>query len=154
MLSRYGGDACPSSHPVVQEDPMSAWYVSPLALAALLSVSLGFAGPAAAQGPWAAPPAEKAKKNPLPSDKKVVDQGAKLAQVNCVSCHGAKGKGDGAAAAALNPKPADWTSRKVQDESDGELFWKISNGRGPMPPWKHLPENDRWALVRYIRSLK
>jgi mono/diheme cytochrome c family protein len=42
----------------------------------------------------------------------------------------------------------------VQSESDGELLWKISNGRGPMPPWKHLPENDRWALVRYIRSLK
>ena len=27
-------------------------------------------------------------------------------------------------------------------------------GLGIMPPWKHLPENDRWALVQYIRSLK
>jgi mono/diheme cytochrome c family protein len=70
-----------------------------------------------------------------------------------VSCHGAKGKGDGAAAAALNPKPADWTSKKVQAEPDGEIFWKISTGRGAMPSWKFLPENDRWALVRYIRSL-
>jgi mono/diheme cytochrome c family protein len=101
-----------------------------------------------------APEADKAKKNPLPDDKKVVEQGEKVAKVNCVSCHGAKGKGDGVAAAALNPKPADWTSSHVQSETDGELFWKISNGRGPMPPWKHLPENDRWALVRYIRSLK
>jgi mono/diheme cytochrome c family protein len=57
------------------------------------------------------------------------------------------------AAVALNPKPADWTSAKVQSESDGEIFWKISNGRGAMPPWKHLAENDRWALIRYIRSL-
>jgi mono/diheme cytochrome c family protein len=65
-----------------------------------------------------------------------------------------QGKGDGAAAAALNPKPADWTSGRVQDEADGELFWKISTGRGAMPPWKHLPENDRWAVLRYIRSLK
>jgi mono/diheme cytochrome c family protein len=76
------------------------------------------------------------------------------AQVNCVSCHGASGKGDGAAAVALNPKPADWTSARVQGETDGELFWKISNGRGAMPPWKHLPENERWSLIQYIRSLK
>jgi mono/diheme cytochrome c family protein len=106
-----------------------------------------------AQTAWKAPESEKSKKNPL-SGVKAVEQGKKVAQVNCVSCHGAGGKGDGAAAAALNPKPADWTSMRVQGESDGEIFWKISTGRGPMPPWKHLPENDRWALVSYIRSLK
>ncbi len=111
------------------------------------------AGHAAAQVPWAAPAAEKDKKNPVPADAKAVAQGQKVAQINCVSCHGAKGKGDGAAAAALNPKPADWTSKKVQGESDGEIFWKIATGRGPMPSWKHLPESDRWAVVRYIRSL-
>ena len=133
---------------------MSASFVSGLAIAALVVSALGFGGSAFAQGPWVAPDAEKVKKSPLPSDKKFVEQGGKLAQVNCVTCHGAKGKGDGAAAVALNPKPADWTSKRVQDESDGELFWKISNGRGAMPPWKHLPEPDRWALIRYIRSLK
>src|SRR5215471_16093549 len=63
------------------------------------------------------------------------------------------GKGDGVAAAALSPKPADWTSKKIQAESDGELFWKISHGRGAMPSCKQLPENDRWALVHYIHSL-
>ena len=107
----------------------------------------------AQQAPWTAPPAEKDKKNPLPADAKTVAQGQKVAQTNCVSCHGVRGKGDGAAAAALNPKPADWTSKKVQSESDGEIFWKINTGRGAMPSWRHLPENDRWALVRYIRSL-
>ncbi|MFQ5898983.1 MAG: c-type cytochrome [Candidatus Methylomirabilia bacterium] len=34
------------------------------------------------------------------------------------------------------------------------MFWKITNGRGPMPPWRHLPEQDRWALVHFIRTLK
>ena len=38
--------------------------------------------------------------------------------------------------------------------TDGELFWKITNGRGPMPSRKHLPETDRWSVVHYIRSLK
>jgi mono/diheme cytochrome c family protein len=103
--------------------------------------------------PWVAPASEKAKKNPLPADKKTIDQGDKVAKINCVSCHGPLGKGNGPAAVALNPKPADWTSKKVQDEADGELFWKITNGRGAMPSWRHLPENDRWALVRFIRTL-
>ena len=120
---------------------------------ALVFGALALAGVAHAQAPWEAPAGEKAKKNPLPDDAKVVDQGQKIAQVNCATCHGAKGKGDGVAAAALSPKPADWTSKKIQAESDGELFWKISNGRGAMPSWKHLPENERWALVRYIHSL-
>ena len=113
----------------------------------------GAVGSASAQGPWVAPEAEKGRKNPLAGATKAIEQGEKLAKTNCASCHGLKGKGDGAAAVALNPKPADRTSAKVQSESDGEIFWKISNGRGAMPPWKHLAENDRWALIRYIRSL-
>jgi mono/diheme cytochrome c family protein len=123
------------------------------AFAAGVVVALGPSAPVLAQGAWEAPAGEKAKKNPLPADAATVAQGKKVADVNCVSCHGAKGKGDGAAAVALNPKPADWTSKKVQAESDGEIFWKLSTGRGAMPSWKFLPENDRWALVRYIRSL-
>ena len=105
-------------------------------------------------GPWVAPAADKAKKNPVAAGANVVAAGKNVAQTNCVSCHGPGGKGDGPAAVALNPKPADWTSKRVQDESDGELFWKISNGRGAMPPWKHLPENDRWSVIHFIRSLK
>ena len=126
------------------------WSMIPLTTALLLSAAaLGWA-----QAPWVAPAAEKGKKSPLKASHEVMEQGKKVAQVNCVSCHGASGKGDGPAAAALNPKPADWTSKRVQEESDGELFWKISNGRGAMPPWKHLPENDRWAVIQYIRTLK
>jgi len=120
-----------------------------LALICVLSIASG----AVAQTPWVAPEAERARKNPLASDSKSVEQGERLAKTNCASCHGVKGKGGGAAAVALNPKPADWTSARVQSESDGEIFWKITNGRGAMPSWRHLPENDRWTLIRYIRSL-
>jgi mono/diheme cytochrome c family protein len=144
----------------LKEDSMAislAVRIGGLVLGAALLLALGLSGPsprvADAQAPWVAPASEKAKKNPLPSDKKTIDQGEKVAKINCASCHGAKGKGDGAAAAALNPKPADWTSSRVQDESDGEIFWKITTGRGPMPSWRHVPENDRWAVVRYIRTL-
>lgn len=113
-------------------------------------------GPLAAggQGAWEAPASEKTRKNPVAPGAAAVARGKQVAQLNCVACHGTGGKGDGAAAQALNPRPADWTSPTAQAESDGELFWKITNGRGAMPPWKHLSESDRWAIVHYIRSLK
>ena len=104
-----------------------------------------------AQGPWGAPPEAKSLKNPV----KGVGDAKKLVDTNCVTCHGASGHGDGPAAAALpTPKPANWTSDAVQKQSDGEIFWKITNGRGAMPPWKHLPEKERWEIVNYIRTLK
>lgn len=122
------------------------------AVAILAALALGTA--AWAQGKWEAPAEAKKLKNPLPKSDKVLAQGKKLVETNCVPCHGASGKGDGPAAAALPVKPANWTSAAVQAETDGEIFWKISNGRGPMPPWKHLPENDRWALVHFLRTFK
>ena len=104
-----------------------------------------------AQGEWKAPADAKAVKNPV----KGVGNAKKNIETNCVTCHGPNGKGDGPAAAALPPpKPADRTSSKLAAESDGELFWKISNGRGAMPPWKHLPDKDRWEIVNYIRTLQ
>ena len=125
---------------------------------AAIIAALLIAPAAWAQGEWKAPADAKGTKNPLAdkkNDKAVLAEAKKLADTNCATCHGATGKGDGAAAAALPPpKPADWTSAKVASETDGEIFWKISNGRGAMPPWKHLPEKDRWALVNYIRSLQ
>ena len=104
----------------------------------------------AAQGEWKAPADAKNMKNP----EKDSAAGKKSVETNCASCHGASGKGDGPAAAALSPKPANWTGDKTKKETDGELFWKISNGRGPMPPWKHLPEKERWSIVNYIRELQ
>jgi len=104
-----------------------------------------------AQAEWKAPADAKAKKSAV----KGTGNAKKAVETNCVTCHGASGKGDGPAAAALPPpKPADWTSAKVQSQTDGELFWKISEGRGAMPPWKHLPDKDRWEIVNYIRTLK
>jgi len=127
--------------------------------AAAGALAVGITSGIYAQGSdWKAPADAKNVKNPeaaKKNDPKELAEGKKLADQNCVTCHGSSGKGDGPAAAALPPpKPADWTSAKVAAETDGEIFWKISNGRGAMPPWKHLPEKDRWHLVNYIRSLQ
>jgi len=112
---------------------------------------LGFVAAAAAQD-WKAPASAKATKNPV-EKAAGLKAGKSLFDTNCAMCHGNAGKGDGPAGAALNPKPRDLASKAVQAQTDGELFWKISEGRGAMPTWKSSPEKDRWSLVRYIRSL-
>ena len=103
---------------------------------------------------WNAPASANALKNPLAGNTSVLKD-AKILYVNtCSPCHGKNGKGDGPAAASLNPKPADHTSAAVQSETDGSLFWKIGDGHTPMPAYKNsLTDNQRWELVNYIRSL-
>lgn len=125
-----------------------------LAALAAFSLSLAIAPEGLAQGKWEAPAEAKKTKNPVKATPDVIEAAKKIAQTQCAPCHGMSGKGDGPAAASLPVKPADWTSKRVQSETDGEIFWKISNGRGPMPPWKQsLSEKDRWGLVHYIRTL-
>ncbi len=80
---------------------------------------------------------------------------------NCIGCHGASGKGDGAAAAALNPKPGDHTDGKVMNAlSDQYLFDIIKNGgaamkKAPFMPasGKKLSDQEIWDVVAYIRTL-
>ena len=104
--------------------------------------------------PWKAPASAEALVNPVPSTPASIAEGKDLYQTNCSPCHGTKGKGDGAAAAALNPAPADHSSAFVQNEKDGVIFWKLSEGRNTMPPYKgSFSVNQRWALVNYIKTL-
>jgi len=105
--------------------------------------------------PWKAPESADALKNPYKGNAAETAKGKTLYLQLCAACHGNSGKGDGAAAVALNPRPADHTSSKVQNQSDGALFWKMTNGNPPMAPYKDvLTEDQRWDLVNFIRTLK
>ena len=104
--------------------------------------------------PWLVPGNAKDLRNPATGDLTAVNEGKGLYTSLCAPCHGVKGKGDGPAAAALNPKPADHSSPAMINESDGSIFYKISEGRNPMPQFKAtLTDKQRWALVCYIRTL-
>lgn len=121
----------------------------------ILPVLLFSCNAAFAQTKWVAPAAASAVKNPLAGNTAVLADAKAVYKTTCAPCHGEKGKGDGPAAVALNPKPADHTSGAIQSESDGSLFWKITTGRGAMQAYKtQLTDKQRWALVGYIRTLK
>jgi len=103
---------------------------------------------------WKAPPTSVHRPNPVPVNATTIALGQKLFVNNCMICHGPGGKGDGPGAAALEKKPADLPARVRSGETDGELFWKITEGRSPMISWKgSLSETQRWELVNYIKSL-
>jgi len=105
--------------------------------------------------PWVAPADASAKKNPFAGQAAAAAAGKQIYGTICVTCHGPGGKGDGAAAAGLNPKPANYTSSAIAAESDGSLFWKLSEGRGAMLAFKSsYSEKQRWELITYIRTLQ
>ncbi len=83
--------------------------------------------------PWITPGVVLSRINTVKADEVSLKAGKALYISTCSSCHGTKGKGDGIAAIACDPRPADHTSNYVQDEVDASLYWKISEGRGPMP---------------------
>ena len=80
---------------------------------------------------------------------------------NCIGCHGATGKGDGAAAAALNPKPQDHTDGKTMNAlTDKYLFDIIKDGGAAVKKAAFMPASNKkltdqeiWDVVAYIRSL-
>ena len=107
-----------------------------------------------AQDSWRAPELAKEINNPYADNKIAAQKGQVLYSKLCWTCHGKNGKGDGPAAANLKPKPKDFSSTDLQKQTDGELFWKLSNGKGMMVPYKHsLNEEKRWQLINYIRTL-
>jgi mono/diheme cytochrome c family protein len=137
----------------------SAWLARVIGAGVVLGMCSFAVGRVAAQqtepAPWVAPDDAKKVKNPVPSNAESLSAGEQLFSDNCVLCHGEKGVGDGPGAKTIKVKPANFTDPKLQaSETDGSLFWKMTNGRGPMPSWRDtLSDQERWQLVNYIRKL-
>ncbi|MBK8206846.1 MAG: cytochrome c [Planctomycetes bacterium] len=113
----------------------------------------------------------KDKKPPEGMDLKNADVIAKGKELfgnadrgNCVSCHGASGKGDGPLGANLDPKPGNLTDPDVHEHvSDAYIFWRIKTGNAGwgnhdgkvsgMLGFANGTDEEIWQLVAYVRSL-
>jgi len=92
--------------------------------------------------------------NPVEADEVSIARGAELYRLNCIPCHGKQGKGDGVIGTFFEFKPADLTTSKVQQNSDGAVFLVISDGvTGRMPALnENFSVRERWDLVNFIRT--
>src|SRR6266567_1735848 len=108
---------------------------------------------------WIAPARAARKPNPIPADATSIAQGKELFVLGCLPCHGPSGKGDGPAAAGLERngvpvRPGNLSNAKLWEQSDGTLFWKLSEGKSPMPAFQEtFTETQRWQIVNYVRTL-
>jgi mono/diheme cytochrome c family protein len=110
--------------------------------------------PAATQDALKVPARDAQKKNPIPPDEGSLATGKQVYVHNCMPCHGATGKGNGPIAKMQDKRPANLTDSKFAKETDGTLFWRISNGHRPMPKFENsLPAESRWNVVNYLRTL-
>src|SRR5262245_279354 len=93
-------------------------------------------------------------KNPLGAD--TAKEGAEVFHINCETCHGPQGHGDGPAGQALDPKPRNLAELQMK-ASDDFLFWRIREGKPgtSMVAWKGILTDDQiWQAIAFIRTLK
>ena len=120
----------------------------------LLSLALVASSKEQSKTEWTAPAGEAQKKNPVAANESSLAAGQKIYLKRCVECHGKTGNGDGPDAADLGIHPAKLSDPAMRTQTDGELFWKITVGKKPMPNYRtRLSPTDRWNVINYLRSL-
>ncbi len=107
--------------------------------------------------------AESTYKNPLAATDFIISRGKQRFETHCVPCHNTDGHGRGKIITDVKlkedeegfPEPANLTRPETQKLSDARIFHILSSGQNLMFPVKEkLSENERWALVHYIRFLQ
>jgi mono/diheme cytochrome c family protein len=111
------------------------------------SATLVFAG--VGDGLWTnkVPEKDRQRQNPFDENSTAQAVGAKLYRQNCAQCHGSQGEGQ--------DKRPSLHSDRVRKATPGELEWLLKNGnmKNGMPSWSRLPEQQRWQIVTYLKSL-
>jgi mono/diheme cytochrome c family protein len=108
-------------------------------------------------GPWNIPAEYKNKKNPHAGDESLLKIGRNGYTRHCRSCHGRVGHGDGPMANQLKTFAGNFTLKAWQKKyNDGEIYYMSFIGRDEMPNFLSLisDEEERWAIVNYIRTLE
>jgi len=109
---------------------------------------------------WQAPAEAASMTNPVKGRPDAAKIGREYYMQKCVDCHGKEGKGNGWMSAQTKRDgkplpPTNLASQMVQANTDGELFWKITNGKSPMPAHRvRFDDEQRWYIVSYLRTFK
>jgi mono/diheme cytochrome c family protein len=111
--------------------------------------ALSLLGYAKSDGSWLKRVSEsdRQRTNPFTGNPEAAAAGRNLFLNNCAKCHGENATGKGS-------RPS-LRSERLQRATDGEIAWILKNGNPykGMPSWGGLPEQERWQIVAYIRSL-
>ena len=121
-------------------------------LATTAALAMSLASAAAQSDGWNIPADADALRSPLEQTPALVARGRTTYASRCQRCHGPEGRGDGPASDPKRPA-ANLTDPAIAN-SDGVLFYKVWNGKRPMPAFKsELTRDEVWAVVAFVRTL-
>src|SRR5665648_656268 len=105
---------------------------------------------------WVVPANYKSMANPQKGKGDPENVGKMLYAKHCKSCHGGTGLGDGPKSSSMKTKIGSFKDAKFQAQTDGEIYYQTYVGRDEMTPFdkKVAEEEDRWAIVNFVRTLK
>ncbi len=93
--------------------------------------------------------------SPVPSSPPSLERGKEQYDIFCSVCHGPEGRGDGN---IEGPFPRGLINQldtdRARELTDGYIFGMIAVGRGLMPNYRRIPQQDRWHTVNYVRQLQ
>jgi len=102
---------------------------------------------------WVAPDSVNNLVNPIEMNEELLLDAKMIYNKNCRSCHGKLGDGTGSGGKELETRPTDFTNAEFIKQTDGSMFWKISEGKDEMKTYKEkLSEEDIWLVVNYIKK--
>ncbi|HET9136413.1 MAG TPA: ABC transporter permease subunit [Candidatus Kapabacteria bacterium] len=139
--------------------PLRFFKLAPVSLAVLLTISLMSCGGDNAKSEANDDSKEAVAPAPFKADVANVEKGHQLYLTTCAPCHGKEGKGDGPAAANLNPKPRDHSNgaymSKLTDDHIGITIKKGGAlfGYPNMPAQPQLKDEEINALIAFVRTL-
>ena len=102
---------------------------------------------------WIAPDSANKLINPFETNDENIAKGQPIYKKLCRSCHGRLGDGQGVEAEDLESVTTNFINPSFLEQTDGSMFWKISEGRDDMETFKEkLKEEEIWLVVLYIKT--
>ena len=106
----------------------------------------------ASDGSWLrrVPDEDRARRNPYAGQAQAAEAGKQIFHETCTKCHGVDANGR-----TTKPERPSLRSERIRQAKDGEIFWMLKNGNPykGMPQWTSIPEQKRWQIIAYLRTL-